>query len=122
LITNPYCGACGHVYCYSCLVGEVAGEEGDGWACLRCGETIKHVRRWVEVVEKEGESEGTEEKGEKGEEGSDSSRDGEQSENTEEKVEIMTPDEETLQDAELVDEEEDEVQSEKTEDDNLFSR
>jgi len=50
LITNPYCGECGHVYCYTCLLGEVAGEEGDGWTCLRCGMIVKHVGRWKEVV------------------------------------------------------------------------
>lgn len=53
LITNPHCGECGHPYCYTCLVGEVAGEEGDGWGCLRCGRVIKHVKRWQEVVEEE---------------------------------------------------------------------
>jgi peroxin-2 len=31
-------------------LGEVAGEEGDGWSCLRCGTVIKHVDRWKEVV------------------------------------------------------------------------
>jgi peroxin-2 len=50
LITNPYCGECGHAYCYTCLLGEVAGEEGDGWHCLRCGMVIKHVKRWQEVI------------------------------------------------------------------------
>jgi len=50
LITNPYCGECGHAYCYTCLLGEVAGEEGDGWSCLRCGTVIKHVRRWQELI------------------------------------------------------------------------
>jgi tRNA U34 5-carboxymethylaminomethyl modifying GTPase MnmE/TrmE len=35
------------------LVGEVAGEEGDGWGCLRCGRVIKHVKRWMEVVVEE---------------------------------------------------------------------
>ena len=30
-------------------MGEVANEEGDGWACLRCGATIKNVTRWEEV-------------------------------------------------------------------------
>jgi peroxin-2 len=54
LITNPYCGECRHAYCYSCLVGEVVGEEGDGWACLRCGKMIQHVKRWEELVEEEG--------------------------------------------------------------------
>src|SRR5271169_5412020 len=53
LVTNPYCGECGHVYCYTCLVGEVAGEEGDGWGCLRCGKIIKRVKRWVEGIVEE---------------------------------------------------------------------
>jgi peroxin-2 len=51
LITNPYCGECGHVYCYTCLIEEIANEEGDGWRCLRCGTLIKHVTRWEEVIE-----------------------------------------------------------------------
>lgn len=55
LVTNPYVGECGHVYCYACLIGEVVGEQGDGWGCLRCGHVIRHIRRWDETVEKEGE-------------------------------------------------------------------
>jgi len=31
-------------------VGEVAGEEGDGWNCVRCGTVIKQVTRWQEMV------------------------------------------------------------------------
>jgi hypothetical protein len=34
-------------------LGEVAGEEGDGWSCLRCGTVIKHVDRWKETVGEE---------------------------------------------------------------------
>jgi peroxin-2 len=81
LITNPYCGECGHAYCYTCLLGEVAGEEGDGWSCLRCGTVIKHVERWKEFVGEEipteenkeaktevGDKEGSSEEGRKVEE------------------------------------------------------
>lgn len=53
MITNPYCGECGHGYCYTCLVGAVAEEEGDGWGCLRCGTTINRVRRWTERIGEE---------------------------------------------------------------------
>jgi peroxin-2 len=55
LVTNPYCGECGHVYCYACLLGEVVGEEGDGWTCLRCGSMVRQIKRWEEKVEIEGE-------------------------------------------------------------------
>ena len=30
---------------------EVAAEEGDGWTCLRCGQVIRHVKRWEEELE-----------------------------------------------------------------------
>jgi hypothetical protein len=32
-------------------MGEIVGEEGDGWGCLRCGRVVKNVRRWREVKE-----------------------------------------------------------------------
>lgn len=50
-VTNPYCGECGHCYCYTCLIGEVVGEEGDGWNCLRCNRSIRNIRRWEEITE-----------------------------------------------------------------------
>ena len=50
LVTNPYCGECGHAYCYTCLTEAVVEEDGDGWGCLRCGTIGKKVRRWEEIV------------------------------------------------------------------------
>ena len=103
LITNPYCGECGHPYCYTCLMEEVAAEEGDGWACLRCGHVIRHIKRWEEtleddetvVEEKEEDVEATEEQEEQEEQDSSQSED------------VVTPEDEEAE----VDEEE-----------NLFSR
>ena len=85
------------------MVGEVAGEEGDGWGCLRCGRVIKHIKRWEEVVEEE-------------------------STVIEEKVDItkepVEEEEETSRSEEIATSEEeiDEVGVESSEEDNLFSR
>lgn len=46
-ITNPYEAVpCGCIYCFACLAQRIANEEGEGWTCLRCGETIKECRPW----------------------------------------------------------------------------
>lgn len=45
-ITNPYAADCGCVYCFACLAQRIANEEGEGWTCLRCGETVKTCRPW----------------------------------------------------------------------------
>lgn len=46
-ITNPYeAMPCGCVYCFACLAQRIANEEGEGWTCLRCGETVKECRPW----------------------------------------------------------------------------
>jgi peroxin-2 len=46
-ITNPYeADPCGCVYCFVCLAQKIEAEEGEGWICLRCGETIKECRPW----------------------------------------------------------------------------
>lgn len=46
-ITNPYeAMPCGDVYCYVCLAQKIDAEEGDGWTCLRCGETVKECKPW----------------------------------------------------------------------------
>jgi peroxin-2 len=105
LVTNPYCGECGHVYCYACLLGEVVGEEGDGWTCLRCGSMVRHIRRWVEKVEIEGE-EGKEQ----------SSKEEEAEENVGDVSEVEIP--------EIESEEEDSVEDvdEDSNEENLFSR
>lgn len=109
LITNPYCGECGHAYCYTCLVGEVAGEEGDGWGCLRCGTVIKYVKRWEETM---GEENTVDQKTDVGEEHAE----GEEKEGgeTSQSEEILTPEdeEEGVSDDGL----------ESDEEENLFSR
>ncbi|KAF9732704.1 hypothetical protein PMIN06_002846 [Paraphaeosphaeria minitans] len=46
-ITNPYEAVpCGCVYCFACIAQRIANEEGEGWTCLRCGETIIECRPW----------------------------------------------------------------------------
>ncbi|KAK4461898.1 peroxisomal biogenesis factor 2 [Cladorrhinum samala] len=46
-ITNPYeTMPCGCVYCFVCLATRIEREEGEGWACLRCGELVKECKPW----------------------------------------------------------------------------
>lgn len=46
-ITNPYeTIPCGCIYCYVCLAQRLEREEGEGWTCLRCGETVKECKPW----------------------------------------------------------------------------
>ncbi|KAL1630037.1 peroxisome assembly protein (Peroxin-2) [Diplodia seriata] len=46
-VTNPYQATpCGCVYCFVCLAQRIEAEEGEGWTCLRCGETVKACRPW----------------------------------------------------------------------------
>jgi peroxin-2 len=46
-ITNPYeTIPCGCIYCFACIAQRIANEEGEGWTCLRCGETVKECRPW----------------------------------------------------------------------------
>jgi peroxin-2 len=46
-ITNPYEAIpCGDVYCFVCITQRIEGEEGEGWTCLRCGETVKECKPW----------------------------------------------------------------------------
>ena len=113
LITNPYTGPCQHVYCYSCLLGEVVGEEGDGWPCLRCGYIVKRIERWGEMEGGSGVEDGLE--GEREAEGAE----GTEIEEAEE-VEEVEETEELGEESEEVDDEEDVEQGE--EEENLFSR
>ncbi|KAF1916653.1 Pex12 amino terminal region-domain-containing protein, partial [Ampelomyces quisqualis] len=47
-ITNPYQATpCACIYCFACLAQRIANEEGDGWTCLRCGETITQCAPWA---------------------------------------------------------------------------
>lgn len=62
-ITNPYEAVlCGCVYCFACIAQRLANEEGEGWTCLRCGETVKECRPWsgdvVEPVARRGHGHG----------------------------------------------------------------
>ena len=46
-ITNPYEAVpCACIYCFACLAQRIANEEGEGWTCLRCGDSIKECRPW----------------------------------------------------------------------------
>ncbi|KAK3694908.1 Pex12 amino terminal region-domain-containing protein [Podospora appendiculata] len=46
-ITNPYEAIpCGCIYCFVCLATRIEREEGEGWGCLRCGETVKECKPW----------------------------------------------------------------------------
>lgn len=46
-ITNPYeTIPCGCIYCFVCLAQRIEAEEGEGFICLRCGETVKECRPW----------------------------------------------------------------------------
>jgi peroxin-2 len=57
-ITNPYeTVPCGCIYCFACLAQRIANEEGEGWSCLRCGETVKECRPWNGDVVEERRSE-----------------------------------------------------------------
>jgi peroxin-2 len=57
-ITNPYEAIpCGCIYCFVCLATRIEREEGEGWACLRCGELIKECKPWGgDVLEPEAKS------------------------------------------------------------------
>ncbi|PKS12756.1 hypothetical protein jhhlp_000966 [Lomentospora prolificans] len=46
-ITNPYeTIPCGCIYCFVCIATRLEREEGEGWTCLRCGETVKTCKPW----------------------------------------------------------------------------
>jgi peroxin-2 len=46
-ITNPYeTVPCGCIYCFVCIAQKIESEEGQGWTCLRCGETVKQCTPW----------------------------------------------------------------------------
>jgi len=46
-ITNPYqAEPCSCIYCFVCLAQRIDAEQGEGWICLRCGETVKSCRPW----------------------------------------------------------------------------
>lgn len=46
-IINPYeTMPCGCIYCFVCIAEKLEAEEGEGWICLRCGETVKQCKPW----------------------------------------------------------------------------
>ena len=46
-IVNPYeTIPCQCIYCFVCIASKIEGEEGGGWTCLRCGETVYKCRPW----------------------------------------------------------------------------
>src|SRR2546423_1029943 len=52
-IHNPYETNCGHKYCYFCIKTKLIQEDGT-WQCLRCGEEVKEIKRFLEkLVEEE---------------------------------------------------------------------
>lgn len=57
-VTNPYEGECGDVYCFVCLASRLEAEAGEGWTCLRCGDSIKECRPWKGDVVEEQEKKG----------------------------------------------------------------
>lgn len=49
-VHNPYRTNCGHLYCYYCIQSKLS-IFGDEWPCLRCGEKVERIERFVEKVE-----------------------------------------------------------------------
>ncbi|RMZ92735.1 hypothetical protein DV736_g32, partial [Chaetothyriales sp. CBS 134916] len=46
-IVNPYeTLPCSCIYCFVCLATKIEAEEGNGWSCLRCGETVYRCKPW----------------------------------------------------------------------------
>ncbi|EEQ33057.1 peroxisomal biogenesis factor 2 [Microsporum canis CBS 113480] len=46
-ITNPYeTVPCRCLYCFTCIAQKLEGEDGEAWACLRCGELVKQCGPW----------------------------------------------------------------------------
>lgn len=46
-IVNPYeTIPCGCIYCFVCIATKIEAEEGGGWSCLRCGETVYKCQPW----------------------------------------------------------------------------
>lgn len=97
-VVNPYeTIPCQCIYCFVCIASKIEGEEGSGWICLRCGETVYKCRPWrgdvlvqtskkdspkksVGFVEDTGEGEG---EGEEGGEGDEHAEEAEETQPTE---------------------------------------
>ncbi|KAG0164202.1 peroxisome assembly protein (Peroxin-2) [Apophysomyces sp. BC1034] len=51
-VHNPYRTNCDHLYCYYCIQSKLA-IFGDEWPCLRCGEKVERIEKFIEKVEEE---------------------------------------------------------------------
>lgn len=60
-IHNPYETNCGHHYCYYCIQSKLS-VFGDEWPCLRCGEKVSEIHKYIELVEDGKETEKRDEK------------------------------------------------------------
>ena len=51
-VHTPYKTNCGHQYCYYCIQSKLSvfGEE---WPCLRCGEKVTEIEKYVEIQDDE---------------------------------------------------------------------
>ena len=46
-IVNPYeTMPCSCIYCFVCIATKLDSEDGEGWTCLKCGETVTRCRAW----------------------------------------------------------------------------
>ncbi|KAI9480440.1 MAG: hypothetical protein EXX96DRAFT_180458 [Benjaminiella poitrasii] len=51
-VHNPYETNCGHLYCYYCIQSKIS-IFGDEWPCLRCGEKVTDIHKYIEKVEQD---------------------------------------------------------------------
>lgn len=49
-VHNPYVTNCGHHYCYYCIQSKLS-IFGDEWPCLRCGEKVSTIEKYIEKVD-----------------------------------------------------------------------
>ncbi|KAG2235904.1 hypothetical protein INT48_008207 [Thamnidium elegans] len=49
-VHNPYETNCGHHYCYYCIQSKLS-VFGDEWPCLRCGEKVYEIKKYIEKVQ-----------------------------------------------------------------------
>ncbi|KAI8990324.1 Pex12 amino terminal region-domain-containing protein [Pilobolus umbonatus] len=51
-VHNAYITQCGHQYCYYCIQSKIS-IFGDEWPCLRCGEKVTTIEKYIEKKEDE---------------------------------------------------------------------
>ncbi|CAO3641615.1 unnamed protein product [Mucor hiemalis] len=49
-VHSPYETNCEHLYCYYCIQSKLS-VFGDEWPCLRCGEKVTEIHKYIEIVE-----------------------------------------------------------------------